>query len=69
LIADAVFHQKQSSRSRTVLYGRPEQNPSKAHYGIGLYVPSLSAEQHGGGLLLENASDTGGGIATIYFPI
>lgn len=50
-------------------YMEDHSRTSKAHYGIGLYIAYSVAKQHGGGLLLENAPDTGGGMVTLYFPL
>lgn len=63
------FSPEAKAHAAEQFYMDDQSRTSKAHYGIGLYVASSVAEQHGGGLLLENASDTGGGMATIYFPV
>jgi two-component system, OmpR family, lantibiotic biosynthesis sensor histidine kinase NisK/SpaK len=38
---------------------------SKKHFGMGLYIAASIAKLHNGRLILENASDSGGGKVTI----
>lgn len=63
------FSPEAKAHAAEQFYMEDRSRTSKAHYGIGLYIAYSVAEQHGGGLLLENASRTGGGMATIYFPV
>lgn len=42
---------------------------SKSHFGIGLYVANSVCEKHGGRLLLENTSATGGAKVTLIIPL
>lgn len=42
---------------------------ANAHYGIGLFMADLAAKQHGGQLLLENSSKTGGARVTMKIPV
>lgn len=41
---------------------------SKAHYGIGLYVAASVIQKHGGQIILENATETGGASVTMQIP-
>lgn len=42
---------------------------SAKHFGMGLYIADSIAKKHGGELILENSSDTGGGKVTIEIPL
>lgn len=39
------------------------------HYGIGLFMADLAAQQHGGQLFLENSPEMGGASVTIKIPV
>ena len=41
---------------------------SKAHYGIGLYMAASVIQKHGGQIILENATETGGASVTMQIP-
>lgn len=41
---------------------------SKMHFGMGLYIASCIAQQHGGKMELMNSAETGGAMVTIYIP-
>jgi len=63
------FSPEAKAHAMEQFYMGDQSRTSKAHYGIGLYLAYSVAKQHGGGLLLENAPDTGGGMVTLYFPL
>jgi K+-sensing histidine kinase KdpD len=50
-------------------YMDEESRTSGSHYGIGLYFTNLVVNQHGGNLLLENLSASGGAKVTMKFNI
>lgn len=50
-------------------YMEDRSRHTNAHYGIGLFMADLAAKQHGGQLLLENSSKTGGARVTMKIPV
>lgn len=50
-------------------YMADKSRTSKAHYGMGLFIAKSIAENHGGTLLIENSTETGGGKVTIKIPV
>lgn len=60
--ADALKHAVEQ------FYMEDRSRHSKSHYGIGLFMADLAAKQHGGILLLENSSETGGARVIMKIP-
>lgn len=60
--ADALKHAAEQ------FYMEDRSRHSKSHYGIGLFMADLAAKQHGGMLLLENSSETGGAKVIMKIP-
>ncbi len=56
---DALRHAKEQ------FYMEDQSRNSKMHFGMGLYIASCIAQQHGGETKLENSTETGGAMVTI----
>ncbi len=56
---DALRHAKEQ------FYMEDQSRSSKMHFGMGLYIASCIAQQHGGETKLENSTETGGAMVTI----
>ena len=56
---DALRHAKEQ------FYMEDQSRTDHMHYGMGLYIASCIAKQHGGKISLENSTETDGAIVTI----
>ena len=57
---DALRHAKEQ------FYRGDQSRNSHMHFGMGLYIASCIAQQHGGKIRLENSAETGGAMVTIW---
>lgn len=63
------FSQTGLKEAANQFYRDDQSRSSGNHHGMGLYIARSAAHQHGGSLILENASPSGGGKVTISIPI
>ena len=62
------FSAEALTRATEQFYMSDHSRSSKSHYGMGLYITDSIINQHGGQLILENSTETGGARVTVKIP-
>ena len=62
------FSQAGLSQAAQQFYMEDQSRTGNMHFGMGLYIASCIAQQHGGELILRNSPETGGGEVTLTLP-
>lgn len=63
------FSPEALKRATEQFYMGDHSRSSKSHYGIGLYAAKLIIDLHGGQLILENSTETGGARVIVRIPL
>ncbi len=61
------FSPEDIQNATTQFYQGDFSRSSKQHYGMGLFIADTIVKQHGGTLVISNASPTGGGMVKVIF--
>lgn len=59
------FSEEALRHAKEQFYMENQSRSSKMHFGMGLYIASCIAQQHGGKIKLENSAETGGAMVTL----
>ena len=63
------FSPEALKRATEQFYMGDHSRSSKSHYGIGLYAAKLIIDLHGGQLILDNSTETGGARVIVRIPL